>query len=156
MVRWCRALARRHAFVIARFLALDGGRRRLALEAAGSLMRAWFRVRCGPFRGYAGAPVEQRTGPGRDHADDAAGVSWAIAAVSARLPWTSTCLMQAIAGQSMLRRRGIPATVRLGLARDEGTGRLLAHAWLVSGDAVLAGGDPDRRYALFGDFTGRR
>jgi len=38
-------------------------------------------------------------------------IAWAIVAVSARTPWRSMCLEQAIAAKAMLRRRRLPSTL---------------------------------------------
>ena len=68
---------------------------------------------------------------------------WAIAAAARALPTHPTCLVQALAGQLLLRRRGCDASLCIGVARD-GTGRLEAHAWLESDGAVLIGGPRSR------------
>lgn len=56
-----------------------------------------------------------------------------------RLPWHSTCLVQAIAAMAMLKRRGQESTLYVGVGREtnEAFG---AHAWLRSGDLVVTGG----------------
>ena len=56
-------------------------------------------------------------------------MGWAIPALARRLPWSSTCLVRALAGARLLRRRDVPVTLHLG-ARSAGNGTLLAHAWL--------------------------
>lgn len=65
-------------------------------------------------------------------------VGWAVRAAAARLPWHSTCLVQAMAAALLLRRRSVPATLSLGVARDQ-EAQLSAHAWLSCGDLVLTG-----------------
>jgi hypothetical protein len=142
---------------IRRFLGLDGPCRRLVLEAIGCLAVAYGLVRWLPLRRYASSFGEAARHP--DHrslearpAAIAAEVSAAIRVVSAHLPWHSTCLMNAAAAQWMLKRRGIPATLRLGLARDEASGRLLAHAWLTVGQTVLAGGPSGEHYTVVSEF----
>ena len=54
-------------------------------------------------------------------------IGWAVRAVARLTPWESACLVQAMAAKRMLRRRGIPSTLYLGLARDESR-ELEAHA----------------------------
>jgi hypothetical protein len=55
-------------------------------------------------------------------------------------PWESTCLVQSIAGKMMLKRRKIPSTLYLGIAKNEKEKKKLkAHAWLRSGNIILAG-----------------
>jgi hypothetical protein len=81
----------------------------------------------------------------------AARVGWAVRAASVRSPWQSTCLAQALAATLMLRRRGVPGTLYLGVARrhQSGSGRLEAHAWLRCGETILTGvGDHDRFTAI--------
>lgn len=63
------------------------------------------------------------------------------------LPWTPTCLAQASAGQVMLRRRGQPGVVVIGLrpgsVPDERWG---AHAWLLGAKGALTGGPAARGF----------
>jgi len=65
-------------------------------------------------------------------------ISWAVATASRRLPWDCLCLAQAMAGKAMLKRRGVPSTLYLGLAKD-GEAQLQAHAWLRCGERILTG-----------------
>ncbi len=59
-------------------------------------------------------------------------------AATRRLPFGTTCLVDALAADAMLRRRGIDCTVRFGVRAPRGSGRLEAHAWLEhDGEAVL-------------------
>lgn len=60
-------------------------------------------------------------------------ISW----LSARLPGSWSCLVQATAGHLMLRRRGIACTLFLGAGRKESG--LHAHAWLQCGPQVILG-----------------
>ncbi|MCX7842964.1 MAG: lasso peptide biosynthesis B2 protein, partial [Clostridia bacterium] len=67
-------------------------------------------------------------------------------------PWQSKCLVQALTGQLMLRRRGISSTIYLGISKDE-NGGLLAHAWLRCGSVVITGDEFMSKYkqvACFG------
>jgi len=79
-------------------------------------------------------------------------VAWALAATSRRVPWRCQCLEQGIAGKMLLRARGIPNTLYLGVARgaDE---PIQAHAWLRSGAWYLTGGDGRGRYAVVSMFA---
>jgi hypothetical protein len=55
-------------------------------------------------------------------------------------PWKSTCLVQSIAGKIMLKRRKIPSTLYLGVAKEKQEKRKLkAHAWLRSCNIILIG-----------------
>jgi hypothetical protein len=65
-------------------------------------------------------------------------ITWAIAAVSRRIPLFSRCLTQAIAAKIILARCGYPALMRIGVSRNE-NGRLEAHAWVESQGAIVVG-----------------
>jgi hypothetical protein len=81
-------------------------------------------------------------------------IGWAIQAAAARTPWKSACLAQALTGMLMLGRRGINATLYLGVARDEsGAEAMAAHAWLRCGDAILTGAGGVERYAALSSFS---
>ncbi len=65
-------------------------------------------------------------------------ITWAIAAVSRRIPLLSRCLTQAVAAKILLARCGHPALMRIGVSRNE-NGRLEAHAWVESQGVVVMG-----------------
>ena len=79
-------------------------------------------------------------------------IGWAVRAMARRTPWESACLVRAVAAKRMLRRRGIPSTLYLGLARDESR-ELEAHAWLRCGSHLLAGQPGHERYAVVSTFA---
>ena len=59
------------------------------------------------------------------------------------------CLPQALVAERLLRRSGADARIEIGAARAP-DGALHAHAWVVSGGHVVAGGrGSERRYARF-------
>lgn len=74
-----------------------------------------------------------------------------IETASRYTPWESKCLVQAIVGKLMLRRRGVANTLYLGTAR-EGQ-RLVAHAWLRCGDVIITGGYGCKRFISVGNFA---
>lgn len=75
-------------------------------------------------------------------------VVWAVTTMSRYVPGASVCLTRALAAQTMLARRGHPALLRIGVARDEQR-RLQAHAWVESaGEAVIGGENLDRYTSL--------
>jgi hypothetical protein len=69
--------------------------------------------------------------------------------LSKRLPWRSDCVIQAIAVQDWLARRGIASEIRIGVEKPE-DGPFGAHAWLVVGEQIITGGDI-ARYSLLLD-----
>jgi hypothetical protein len=79
-------------------------------------------------------------------------VSWAVATASPHLPWDCLCLAQAMAAKAMLKRRGIPSTLSLGLAKD-GTAPPQGHAWLTCGDQVLTGWQGMERFTVITTFA---
>lgn len=60
------------------------------------------------------------------------------------LPFDPTCLAEATAGQVMLRRRGHPGVVVIGLRR--GLDSWDAHAWLIGDEGALTGGPAARGF----------
>jgi hypothetical protein len=55
-------------------------------------------------------------------------IGWAVRAAAQRVPGAGTCLVQALAAETLLARYGHPAQLRIGIARaDVG---IEAHAWL--------------------------
>jgi hypothetical protein len=73
-------------------------------------------------------------------------VAWAVSVASWHIPGVSTCLVQALAAQVLLGRRGHAACLRIGVERTTERG-FLAHAWVESqGKAVVGGEEPLSRY----------
>lgn len=122
-----------------------------------ALAVGWFMVFCMPFRfvtgllGRVGAP---EAGPplGQDY-QRARSVIRRLARIAERMPWRTTCLVQAIAGLLLLRRRRIYATVRLGVAQKDGA--LAAHAWLMVDAQVVFGEDLAAEFQPLADFGGK-
>jgi hypothetical protein len=79
---------------------------------------------------------------------------WAVRSAAARSPWSSTCLVQSLTGFVMLRRRGVAATVYLGVAKDD-SGNFVAHSWLRCGDAVITGGSSQGTFSVIAVYRGR-
>lgn len=72
--------------------------------------------------------------------DDLRKVRRAVNRASLLTPWQSKCFVQAIAGKIMLRKRGFPSTIYLGVCKDrEKKEGLKAHAWLRSGQLIVTG-----------------
>ncbi len=143
---------------MARFLnllSLPWGSKALIFEAAAALCLSWLIVRLVPFR-YWSEWVGNRTTseflsqtPSTD--PQLGRVKWAIDKVSKRVP-SFTCLMIALAGQGLLRRRKIRSVMVFGVdIKHESQGaRTIAHAWLTSGPHVLFGqAEKDRYKAVF-------
>lgn len=65
-------------------------------------------------------------------------ITWLINKISRYTPWESKCLVKALTAQIMLKKRRIPCTLYLGMAKDK-TNKLSAHAWLRCGNSILLG-----------------
>lgn len=85
--------------------------------------------------------VFPRTG-GDSTVHDMRRVPWSVAAVTRRLPFRSTCLVESLAVDAMLRRRGIASEIRFGV-RPPGGGALSAHAWVEHDGAIVFGARTD-------------
>ena len=66
-------------------------------------------------------------------------IGWAVQAVSRRLPGRNACLVQALAAQAMLRRRGFVSDLRIGVAGRDPDGAIKAHAWVEYQGNVIVG-----------------
>ncbi|MEL7690796.1 lasso peptide biosynthesis B2 protein [Citromicrobium bathyomarinum] len=129
------------------FARMEPRRRALVLEAMAmlGLARAWLVL--SPFRNVArtlGSPTStdepQLQLESRASLAAARDIRWAIALAASRVPFRAVCLQQAVAAKLMLRRRGIPATVRFGLAPAIAPDTLpRAHAWVSAGKVKVAG-----------------
>jgi len=65
-------------------------------------------------------------------------VAWAVMVASHYIPG-ARCLVQALATQVLLERRGYPTQLRIGFTRGKG-GQMSAHAWVESEGRVAIGG----------------
>ena len=125
-----------------RFRALDAADRGLIVEGA-----AWlFFVRIGistlPFltlrRVLSSLSARSARRPG-DSRDSARRVAWAVTSAARHLPLPTTCLIESLAAQTMLRRRGVDCELRLGVKRPADRSSIAAHAWIVHEGAVVIG-----------------
>jgi len=100
------------------------------------------------------AQGEATSGSQAGLAVDPAAIGWSIQAAAARTHWESACLAQALTGMLMLSRRGINATLYLGVAKDVSDPETMtAHAWLRCGDAILTGAGGVERYSAISSFA---
>lgn len=129
------------------------------LEAVLALTLAAALVFLTPFRWTARlfgrvSPPGDKTSPpvDKNHLQRAQAVTRRLTRVADRLPWTSTCLVRALAGKMLLARRGVRGgAVRFGVAKCDG--RLAAHAWLMFGGAVLIGGETAQEFKPLADLA---
>lgn len=66
-------------------------------------------------------------------------IGWSVGAVARRLPWPSTCLIEALAADAMLHRRGCRCELLFGVRPPPTHGDLHAHAWLECDGCIVIG-----------------
>jgi len=76
----------------------------------------------------------------------------AINMVCQHTPWESKCLVQAYTAKHLLKKRGIPATVYLGVRKDNEKG-MKAHAWTRCGCYYVTGKKGSRQYTVTSYFS---
>jgi len=143
---------------VVRFARLDGLRRGLFFRAVALLWKHRIRLWVRPFRmpEVADGPSSPATPspPGPPHPSPGV-IGWAVTAASRFVP-RSTCLVRALAAQSLCRRYGYPCRLQLGARRGD-AGDLEAHAWLEIGDeVVIGGGEVLGGYTPFSPAKGKR
>ena len=123
-------------------LALPATERRLLVKAALLLGVIRLGLRLLPFRtlrrllnqaprASIALPAANRFSPDR--------IAWAVTVASPYMLRLRPCLVQALAVQLLLVRRGYPARLHLGVARGE-RGQVQAHAWVETDGRVVIGG----------------
>jgi hypothetical protein len=133
------------------FCSFASTERSLILEAIVMLGVARVVVVIMPFRWIA-AWLERA--PKSDGHNDAlvSRVRRAVVIAARNVPWNAVCLPQAMAAKIVLARHGCGSALHLG-ANFNGQGKLVAHAWLVSGGEIVvgaAGADSVMPLARFG------
>ena len=83
-------------------------------------------------------------------------VGWAVRASSSRTPWESTCLVQVLTAQKMLKKRGVPGVFYLGATNavnENNASECLAHAWLKCGGEFITGESGHQQYTVISSFS---
>jgi len=78
-------------------------------------------------------------------------IAQAVQRAARNLPWECQCLVQAVAAKAMLRWRGLPSTLYIGVAKDQNA-TLCAHAWLRCGNIILTGREEANRFTIISTF----
>lgn len=68
------------------------------------------------------------------------------------LPLRIKCFARALTARRMLKKKDIPSTIYFGVAK-EGQNKLIAHAWLRSGDTIVTGKEEMGRFTPILFFT---
>lgn len=130
---------------------------RLLVEAAGVLVASRLAVWFVPFRSLASRLGEETAESPivvtEEQLEAAIPIGWAVRTLGRRLPWMSQCLVQAVAVTWMLQRRRIPSTLYFGLAKEEETSGLKAHAWVRSGTKILTGAKQHDEFTVVATFA---
>src|ERR1700681_1493212 len=106
--------------------ALSFGEAFLLVEAGTLLLLVWVGLRVLPYRWLRrlhGDESAARNPSPAATSGTPARISWALRAMAARLPGKMTCLIQALAAQAMLRRRGFRSELRIGVAGRDPEGQ---------------------------------
>lgn len=130
------------------------------LAAEALVLLAGFRIAlaCLPVRRILATVTRARTdraeaGPQTDRTRATARrVQWAVSAATRHSPVEFVCFPQALAGYTMLRRRGVPGTLVYGVARSA-QGELVAHTWLTVGEQSILGGEAAEEFTAIERWT---
>ncbi len=132
---------------LARLSRLPAVERRLLIEATLLLGAIRPGLRLLPFptvRRLLSRVAREPAGPSPAIPPSTEQIVWAVTVAGRYVPkvGTGVCLTEALAAQTMLARRKLPALLRIVLIKGEES-RLQAHAWVESGGEVVIGGGPD-------------
>ncbi|WP_373033745.1 lasso peptide biosynthesis B2 protein [Sulfurovum sp.] len=84
---------------------------------------------------------------------NAIAVGKAITRAAEYTPWESACLVQSLAAQKMLQKRGIPGVFYLGAAKDkESEEKMKAHAWSQCGNTIITGDGVHEEFTVLSVF----
>ena len=141
----------------ANFLRAPLGGKLLVVEAAWQLVRARIDT-ARPASHYTpllGREGHEAASPGEGQEALAERIGAVVARTALWMPFRSECLQQVLALRRMLDRRGVPATVCLGVETgepDPAKGRR-AHAWVRTGNRIVNGNLELDRYAVVGEYS---
>jgi hypothetical protein len=79
-------------------------------------------------------------------------VGLAIRRASRLVPWRCKCYEQGIAAKIILRKYGIETTFYYGVTKDKDK-KLIAHAWVRSGEYIVTGKKGMKQFTVVGTFT---
>jgi hypothetical protein len=145
VTRYCSPIAA--ISLLARFWRLSWRDRALLTEALVFLTAACVGMRLVPFRRlapYLGVVTTDAPPAGGAGGGQPTRVGRAVQAVSRRVPWRTQCLTEAMAAQWMLRRRGLPGVLHVGVHKEGDT--MTAHAWTSCGNENVVGGAGAERF----------
>ena len=125
-----------------RFRTLSAGDRALIVEAATLLALVRIALPVCSFsvlRSMLRSVPRSRPGVEQAAQSTVCRIAWAVPAAAAHLPLMTTCLVQALAGETMLRRRGYACELRFGVQPPAPDSVLNAHSWIEHDGTVIIG-----------------
>ncbi len=140
---------------LVKFLNLTWGERGLVIRALFWLMVIRIGLWVLPFQQLLKRLPQITVARDESRALPAEQIAWAIRVVSRYLLGTKNCLVQSLAAQAMLARRGYSSHLRIGVAKDK-DGRLKAHAWVECEGEIVIGAVGASHYTPFPDLEVQR
>lgn len=144
---------------IKKFLDLSMQRKFLFIEAYYTLGMTRIAILWFPFKKLTRNLTQQRTPfslPLLRSIDEevALDIKKAIKQASAYTLWESSCLVQSLTAQKMLKKRAISGVIYIGVKRDKSEQKeLQAHAWVQIGKYVITGEKEDKLFAIVSVFS---
>jgi hypothetical protein len=131
---------------LGKFGELDGADQWLVLRAAAWLGIARLMLIVMPFRRLAERLASDNKSSLVDpDADFLKRTGYAVSVAASRVPWRADCFPQTIAARMILKNKGYPSTIHIGVERV-GDNVLNGHAWLTCGETVVTGDYDLQRY----------
>jgi hypothetical protein len=132
---------------VLRFRALPPEQQKFALAAVVGLPLTWMRLRLFGLKAFKDAKPRNTATRALPHAE-AMQLALLVRAAARHSPAPSSCLTRSLVLAGLLNRRGIAATLRIGVRVAEG--ELLAHAWVEhAGVAIDDDQEICKRFAPF-------
>lgn len=129
------------------FLKLSSSDKKLLIETLYLLLKVKVTFKIKSFSKIKESYLEMEVANVRD--STVCDMSWALKAVSYYFPGT-TCLINALAGYSLLARHGYRGMVKIGVGKST-EGEFEAHAWLEYKDRIIIG-EMEKEYVPLFDF----
>jgi len=147
--------------VFQKFLRLDAATRFTLIRAYYRLGSARFMLATRPFKQIVaglniGHRPESQSHVDKALLDGALRIGWAVQTAARYTPWESSCLVQVLAAQRMLRQQGIAGSIFIGTvtgSSQQDSHTLSAHAWLKCGDQFITGESGHERFEVLSLFS---
>lgn len=148
--------ARERIAGLVRFAQMPASERMLVIEALLAVCRVALFRRLLPIRCSIAAVgkqgLESPEVGSQQQVEAAHQVSRALASVAAHAVPMPSCLTLAMAGSRLLRRRGVPSTMYLGVSKPTSS-MLSAHAWLRAGPVIVTGKRNAESFPIIASFA---